>query len=75
MPPGRFIAERGRWARSGAERSTFQRFVCTSTMRPTTRSPISGVYRARKGEMDRSLLVFRRVPETEERIAAVVGEV
>jgi hypothetical protein len=43
MPPGRLMADKGRCARRGAERSTFQRLVWTSTMRPTTRSPISGV--------------------------------
>jgi hypothetical protein len=36
----------------------------TSIMRPTTRSPISGVYRARSGLTERSLLVLVTVPAT-----------
>lgn len=67
------MADRGRCARRGALRSTFQRLVWTSTMRPTTRSPISGVYRARSGRIERSLLVLRRVPATDEVMVEVVG--
>lgn len=43
IPPGKLIAERGSCARRGAATSTFHRRDCTSTIRPTTRSPISGV--------------------------------
>ncbi len=43
MPPGRLMAEICRMASCEAATSTRHRLACTSTMRPTTRSPISGV--------------------------------
>lgn len=44
--------------------STLHRFAPTCAMRPTTRSPISGVYRLRRAAMLRSLFVRVRVPAT-----------
>ena len=42
-------------------------------MRPTTRSPISGVYLARKGRTERSLFVLWTVPATDAMILLVSG--
>lgn len=42
--------------------STRQRLVSTRAMRPMTRSPIEGVYRAERACSERSLLVGWRVP-------------
>lgn len=64
MPPGRLMLERGKFPSRGAAMSTFHRLDCTSTILPTTRSPISGVYLARRGMTDKSLFVFRTVPKT-----------
>lgn len=58
------MAERGKSARMGAPTSTRQRLDCTSMMRPTIKSPISGVYLARRGRTESSLLVFWTVPAT-----------
>ena len=44
-------------------------------MRPTTRSPISGVYRARMARTERSLLVRRTEPATVARMEVEPGMV
>jgi len=75
MPPGKFIADRGSAARRGAPTSTRQRFVWTSIIRPTTRSPISGVYRALNGRTERSLFVFCTVPATVAMISVLEGAI
>lgn len=68
------MADKGREASSGAPMSTCQRLpvALTVAMRPMMRSPTDGVYRVRRGVMERSLLVRERVPKRVEWMAVVV---